>query len=59
MKLETCPFCKKEVEMYTREQCGELRDIRCKTPGCFMEFGADWWLLPAELAKIWNTRVKI
>jgi hypothetical protein len=56
VRLLPCPFCGGEARFVTREQCVADRDVRCGTPGCFLEYGADWWIDPRSVAEMWNRR---
>lgn len=58
--LKPCPFCGKQpsiVIYYADNKRGDRFDAACYTPGCFLEYGADWRLISLEeLLLMWNNR---
>jgi len=62
MDLAPCPFCEKPAGFIVRhidDACDivDYFDIGCNTPGCYLEYGADWHLGSKEEASgMWNTR---
>lgn len=60
MVLKPCPFCGNEANFVNShpsfsEDSNEW-DIACSTLGCFLEYGADWFLPREKVAKMWNER---
>ncbi len=54
--LLPCPFCGALPEIYNRISFEDSYDIRCNKPGCYLEFGADWYLSKEEVIEKWNKR---
>jgi len=56
--LKPCPFCGKPATFMVKDNDGpDQYDIGCKTPGCYLEWGADWYLDSREsAAAMWNLR---
>ncbi len=61
-KLKPCPFCGNLPELVDKcdgEHDGGCFDIFCKTEGCYLELGGDYWFkmeeIP-ELINLWNKR---
>ena len=58
MKLKPCPFCGGEAEMCASQEDGRYFGVFCKTDRCGANVGEQFYMLPDELIKIWNTRAK-
>ena len=60
MELKPCPFCGSEAKFIERNAESYTRskyDVGCGHQGCYMEFGADWWIdTKEEAAELWNRR---
>lgn len=60
--LLPCPFCGCVPELINPGYHGDeftgikLYDVACKTPGCFLEWGADWLHTYYTIVAMWNKR---
>lgn len=61
-KLKLCPFCGGKALLIKKDKNAPdnypVWDIECKTEGCYLFCGADWWCYKKEAIYMWNMRDK-